>query len=145
MQRPRLELVMTALGDYGLVETPGSSSSADIMAMARELGAAYPGDEVAWCGLACAAWVKRAGGAPPKGFLAARSWLQWGEAAVTPELGDIAVLWRTSPAAWEGHVGIFIGHRAPLVYLLGGNQNNAVTIAAQHADRVLGYRRGYKL
>lgn len=135
------DLLMTALADYGLTEVDGPGSNPEILAMAKEVGADYPSDDVSWCGLAVATWVKRTGGTLPEGFLAARSWLKWGQPAQTPAPGDIAVLWRTDPSAWEGHVGIFIKERGGLVYLLGGNQGNTVTVASFHKARLLGYRR----
>lgn len=139
----KLDLVSHALADYGVAEIPGPPSSADIMAMAAETGAAYPGDEVAWCGLAVGHWVKRAGGALPSGFLSARSWLKAGEPVDTPELGDVVVLWRDSPDGWEGHVALFVARRGSVVFLLGGNQANTVTITSFSAKRILGFRRLY--
>lgn len=141
--RARLGLVPVALLDYGVMERPGASNAPEILAMAKDTGAAYMGDATAWCGLAMGAWVTRAGGTPPSGFLAARSWLSWGQPVDgEPQLGDVCVLWRTKPDAWEGHVGIFIARRDSLIYLLGGNQGNTVTITSHRAERLLGYRRG---
>lgn len=131
-----------ALKCYGLAETAGPLSSPEIMAMAKELEADYHGDETSWCGLAMAAWEKRAGGKPPAAFLSARSWLGWGEPVEKPGIGDVCVLWREDPNSWKGHVGMFIAERGGLLYLLGGNQGNTVTIASYHANRLLGYRRG---
>lgn len=134
--------LLLALADFGVREIPGASSSADIMAMAHFLGASYPTDETAWCGLALASWVKRSGGTPPEGYLGARNWLTWGDPVEDPSLGDVVVLWRTAPAAWEGHVGIFITQRDDEIFLLGGNQGNAVSVMPYPEVRVLGVRRG---
>lgn len=137
------KILLEALRDYGLVETVGPKVSPEILAMAQEVGAQdYTSDETSWCGLAMGAWTTRAGGKPPAGFLAARSWLTWGEPVENPQVGDVCVLWREDPNSWKGHVGIFIARRGPLLYLLGGNQGNTVTVASYHATRLLGYRRG---
>lgn len=134
-------LLAIALADYGLTETLGPVDTPEIMAMAAELGVVYPHDEVAWCGLAMAAWVARAGLLPPRDYLSARSWMKWGSATESPRMADIAIFWRGAPDGWEGHVGLFIRQRDALVYVLGGNQGNSVSVSAYPASRVLGYRR----
>ncbi|MCK9912991.1 hypothetical protein MXD81_27815, partial [Microbacteriaceae bacterium K1510] len=59
----------------------------------------------------------------------ARSYLQWGEALGEARFGAIAVLSRGSdPAA--GHVGFLVGETQGHVVLLGGNQGDAVGVAA---------------
>jgi uncharacterized protein (TIGR02594 family) len=137
-----VNILIEALKDFGIAETVGPGSSADIMAMAKEVGAAYPTDETPWCGLAMAAWANRAGVTPPKGSLRARSWLTFGTAVLgSPELGDVCVLWRGKPDSTQGHVGLFIARRGGTIYLLGGNQGNQVSIQAFPVDRLLGTRR----
>ena len=137
-----MKILIEALRDYGTREIAGSPASPDILAMARDAGAtSYVSDETAWCGLAMAAWVKRAGGMPPAGFLAARSWLRWGVEAKEPTLGDVVVFWRVAPNSWQGHVAIFVTARNGLIYALGGNQSNMVNITGYKTSELLGYRR----
>lgn len=57
----------------------------------------------------------------------------------TPKLGAIVTLWRGSPDAGTGHVGFYIGADGEDVLLLGGNQNDQVSIAPQPRERVTGY------
>jgi peptidoglycan hydrolase-like protein with peptidoglycan-binding domain len=66
-----------------------------------------------------------------------------GTKVTNPEPGDVVVYWRESINSWKGHVGIFMGFSkdGSLVYTLGGNQGNAVSISAYKADEVLGFRR----
>lgn len=135
------QLLTVALRDFAVAETLGGGSSAEILAMAQGLALSYTKDEVPWCGLAIAHWTHQVGLALPEAPLASRSWLSWGAKAETPELGDVTVLWRGAPSNWEGHVGLFVTRRGALVYLLGGNQGNAVTIVPFNVARVLGYRR----
>ena len=139
-----MDLLTAALRDYGIAELAGSAASPDIMAMAAalEVGSAYPSDETPWCGLAMAHWVTSAGGTPPGGFLAARSWLSWGQSVDKPSLGDVCVLWRVSPTGWNGHVALFISQRDGHLFLLGGNQGDRVSIARFPAAQLLGVRRG---
>lgn len=111
------------------------------MAMAKFLGADYPSDDTSWCGLAMGYWTTKAGGQPPKNYLAARQWLKSGTAVTEPQVGDVCILWRGTPDGWEGHVGLFVSRRGSMLYLLGGNQGNVVTVSSFHADKLLGFRR----
>lgn len=79
--------------------------------------------------------------------LLARSFLHWG----TPikrkniEVGDVVVFPRGT-AEWQGHVGFFYGSfidETGIEYwkILGGNQDNQISIAYFEADRSIGIRR----
>ncbi len=69
----------------------------------------------------------------------ARSYLRWGAALDQGRFGAIAVLSRGSdPAA--GHVGFLFGETDAHVVLLGGNQGDAVGVAAFPKTRLLGLR-----
>jgi uncharacterized protein (TIGR02594 family) len=71
---------------------------------------------------------------------AARSWANWGRGIVEPQLGCIVVFWRVSQASGLGHVGFYVGEDADNVIVLGGNQNNSVSLAKFSKSRVLAYR-----
>ena len=97
-----------------------------------------PHDEVAWCAAFVGACLERAGLATTRSLMA-RSYLRWGAALDELRSGAVAVLSRgTDPAA--GHVGFLIGETAGHVILLGGNQSDAVTVAAFPNSRLLGLR-----
>jgi hypothetical protein len=51
----------------------------------------------------------------------------------------VAVLQRGADSS-QGHVAFWIGAKGDRVLLLGGNQGNAVSVAAYPVFRVLGYR-----
>lgn len=94
----------------------------------------------------CAAFVNAALGA--KGQQGtdsnlARSFQNWGKAVSTPKKGDIAVFERGN-SSWQGHVGFFVGpsDREGFVRILGGNQDNTVSIKEFPESKLLGYRRG---
>ena len=100
-------------------------------------------DEVSWCSsfVNGIAWELRL---PRSKSAAARSWLQVG--APVPlgaaRIGyDVVVLWRDSRESWKGHVGWYGGQDLDHVYLLGGNQGNAVSVRAYPVDQILGIRR----
>jgi uncharacterized protein (TIGR02594 family) len=96
-------------------------------------------DETAWCS-AFVNWCLRHSFVLGTGKANARSFMTWGRAVGNPNLGAIVVLWRGDPRGWQGHVGFYVGEQADLVYILGGNQGNAVSIQGYQKQRVLGYR-----
>lgn len=95
-------------------------------------------DETANCAAFVGAHLSRAGLVGSKS-LAARSYLRWG-AECEPKPGAVVVLWRGSPASWQGHVGFWVGEDATHVHVLGSNQGDAVSVARFAKSRVLGYR-----
>ena len=95
-----------------------------------------------WCKYFADWCLDKAGYAiPPKSGMA-RSYLTWGnERQGEPNLGDVVVLWRgTSDDGVAGHVGFFVRQDRDYVYLLGGNQGDAVTEAKFLRSKVLGVR-----
>lgn len=119
-------LLVTALQDYGLKETPGSKNSADIMKWAKELGISwYTADSIPWCGLAIGHWALHADYAYDKNkLLQAVSWKNWGKAIAHDDakLGDVLTFTRTG----GGHVGLYIGEDKDSFCVFGGNQSDAV-------------------
>ena len=76
--------------------------------------------------------------------LRARSFLDWsgGTEVDTPTDGDIVVFWRESPESAKGHVGFFAGYDdSGDILVLGGNQDNTVSIKSYPKERLLGIRR----
>ncbi len=128
-----------AWAEFGVREIPGKENSAEILRYFREAGdTSVESEETPWCAAFAGAMLKRAG-CEGTGSLLARSYLDWGLSLEEPRFGAIAVLARgDDPAA--GHVGFLIGTTGEKLYLLGGNQNDAVTIAAFDAARLLGFR-----
>lgn len=126
----------------GLKEVPGISvNNAQILAMLR-LDQVWPtSDEVPWCSafINYVCWLLRL---PRSKSLAARSWLDVGipiELMNARPTYDIVVLSRNS----GGHVGFFASSDSSkkLVYLLGGNQSDSVSITSFDVERILGVRR----
>lgn len=130
-----------AFQEYGVRETRGKGSTTNINAYLATCGLG-PSDETSWCS-AFVNWCMEQAGIPGTGRGTARSWLTWTEAnqsLVSPVWGCVAVLWRESRSSWKGHVGFYQGREGDNLILLGGNQGDAVSIAAYPVDRLLGYR-----
>lgn len=133
-------IILTALGEYGISEITGEKHNARILEYFKATGNLWvKDDETAWCS-AFISWVMKQNGLPFSNKLNARSWLAFGTSTKSPKLGDIVVLWRDSINAKTGHVGLYIGENKDFVWLLGGNQNNKICISAYLKDRVLDYR-----
>lgn len=134
-------IINLALSQIGTKETPGSKDNPEVLKYFNDIGfdGAKLKDETAWCS-AFVNWVCKNAGFEYSKKLNARSWQKLGTETTTPEIGDIVVLWRESPTSWKGHVGFFIAERNGYIYILGGNQNNRVKIAAYEKNRLLSYR-----
>jgi uncharacterized protein (TIGR02594 family) len=128
-----------AWAEFGVREIPGKDDSAEILRYFRDVGDANADTEATpWCAAFTGAMLKR-GGHVGTGSLLARSYLDWGISLEEPRLGAIAVLSRGNDPT-TGHVGFVLGDAADKLYLLGGNQGDAVTVAAFDKARLLGFR-----
>jgi uncharacterized protein (TIGR02594 family) len=123
---------------FGLSEKVGKGSNARILAWGQAIADWYRDDDTPWCG----AFVhgQLAATLPdehlPPNALWARSWVDFGvpcKAAV----GAIVVF---SRGPTSGHVGFYAGERDDAIYVLGGNQSNAVTYAWVERKRLLATR-----
>ena len=79
--------------------------------------------------------------------LKARSFLNWGLKVDVPMAGDVIVFPRGN-SDWKGHVGFYLSsvqkNGKEYYRILGGNQNNAVSIDLYPANKALGIRRANK-
>ncbi len=139
-----------ALRFVGIREVSGSSANPQILAMLR-LDQEWPEDDVVpWCSAFTnyIAWLLRL---PRSKSLRARSWLLVGR-PVDPdeaEVGfDVVVMTRggagqPGPDVIDapGHVGFFAGTEGTKVLVLGGNQNDSVSVERYAKSRILGMRR----
>lgn len=101
------------------------------------LGRVYTNDEIPWCGLYVAIVCQRAKKEIVVNPLWARNWAKFGVKVYEAGLGDVLVFKRGS----GGHVGFYIGENSTHYYVLGGNQNNQVSITKIRKDRTLAIRR----
>lgn len=139
------DLLLRALSKYGIREVLGDGSNPEIIAMMKECGFPdYVNDSVSWCG-GYLNWVCFKEGYTRTKTLTARDWLKIGKKIITPEQGDVVVLWRISPDSWQGHVGLWLAEGAGLVSIIAGNQNDRVDVTDFPQTRILGYRRMEKI
>jgi len=79
--------------------------------------------------------------------LTARSFLRWGVRVREPEVGDIVIFPRGTEE-WQGHVGFYYGteykNGVKFYQILGGNQNDAVTIDLFPARSAISIRRYFQ-
>lgn len=121
----------------GLRETPGRATTPTIQRWLLDLRAWWTDDEAAWCGTFVAAVMREDGTTLPKAWYRARAWLEWGFPLDEPMLGCVVVFERGG----GGHVGFVVGRNAQdKLLVLGGNQNDSVSVAAFTPTRVLGFR-----
>lgn len=126
----------------GIREVAGSVHNPQILTMLQLDNKWADADEVPWCAafVGYIAWLLDV---PRSKSLAARSWLTIGKAIDLSQAQrgrDVVVFRRgVNPAA--GHVAIFDRLEGDHVYVLGGNQGDAVSVARYPTYMVVGTRR----
>lgn len=127
----------------GLKEIAGPASNTTIMSWAKRAGKSwiasfYTNDDIPWCGL----FVNNAVSVTlPKEVLLANplsalAWAKFGIELNAPVVGAILVFKRPG----GGHVGFYVGEDATHYHVLGGNQNNSVSITRIAKDRLVAIR-----
>lgn len=137
------KILKIAAGELGIREFPGPDHNPRIIKYAHDVGLRWVNDdETPWCSIFMN-WVAWKSGFERSGKANARSWLEVGFEVLEPEPGDIVLLWREDPNGILGHVGLFLGYSqsGDRIYILGGNQQNAVSISAFETIRLLQFRR----
>jgi uncharacterized protein (TIGR02594 family) len=139
---PRPLWLDRAIEMLGQAEVPGAASNPEILKLRREAGTPFPGEDgvVPWCAIFINAILARAGlpgtgNAMARGFVSDRKNFRVVE---RPAIGAIVVLSSPSRGATAGHVGFYAGEDGLFVHLLGGNQDDEVSIAAFRKDRLVG-------
>lgn len=123
----------------GLKEAPGAKNNPEVVKLFADAG--FPGiktDSTAWCAAFVNAVLERAGHRGSRS-LAARSFESWGVGLKEPALGAIATKKRNG-STWQGHTGLVVGACKDQVFLLGGNQSDAVNVAAFKRSEIVAYR-----
>ena len=134
--------------ESGQAGVPGPGANPRVVEFLRSTdgGADASNDETFWCS-AFVNWVMIQAGYEGTNSLAARSWWKWngGTREDNPRLGSIVVFKRFDQGTWDvfGHVGFFVRRDGDDIFVLGGNQGNAVNISSYPADgathKLLGY------
>jgi uncharacterized protein (TIGR02594 family) len=136
------KILLEALKHLGVKEIVGSQHNPIILNWAEELGLEkiYKSDEIAWCGLFIAFVCHQAGLEKPftnQQSLWALNWNKFGTKQSVAMLGDVLTFRRKS----GGHVGIYVGEDNFCYHVLGGNQNNSVSIVRIEKTRLSQIRR----
>jgi uncharacterized protein (TIGR02594 family) len=130
-----------ALGEYATHALVGAGNNPQVLRYFQEIGQKWVvDDDTAWCA-AFVNWCIMKAGKIGTNSLLARSFLNYGTPKNIPNVGDLVILWRISKSSPFGHVGFFIRETNSLIYILGGNQSDAVNIQAFDKTRLLGYRQ----
>ena len=139
LYEPGPKVLAEALRHYGIMEVRGKGSFPDFSKWAKELGvqSVMTDDDVPWCGLFVGICVKRAEFEVVQHPYRAKSWLSFGNAVLTPMLGDVLVFERKG----GGHVGFYVGETLDTYAVLGGNQSNSVNITFIAKDRLVSAQR----
>jgi uncharacterized protein (TIGR02594 family) len=129
--------LLLARKEVGTKEWPGDKNNPTIVGYFQDAVGKKYGDEVAWCAAFCSAMLARSGVEPSKSLLA-RAYLDWGMELDYPEIGSVVVFPRGQD--WQGHVGFVDELAGPNIWVISGNQDNAVTRALYRRSSALGYR-----
>jgi uncharacterized protein (TIGR02594 family) len=121
----------------GLKEISGPKNNSTVVDFWKRIHlSGISNDEVPWCSAFVGAVLENVGMKSTRSGLA-KSYLNWGIALKTPALGSIVVFTRKG----GGHVGFVVGKdKNGNLYVLGGNQSDAVNIKLFKTDNVVGYR-----
>jgi uncharacterized protein (TIGR02594 family) len=133
------KILVEAVKHIGVKEIVGKQHNPTILSWAKAIGLekVYTNDEIPWCGL-FVAYCAHASGLPVvKHPLWALNWNKYGNVAKVPMLGDVLTFTRNG----GGHVGIYVGEDATHYHVLGGNQNNSVSVSRIAKDRLSQARR----
>jgi uncharacterized protein (TIGR02594 family) len=141
------DLLAYALQFYGVKEVTGTKSHPVILGWIRNwLPWARDDSETAWCAIFVASCARAAFYLVPPKPWAAITWESIGESVAHLEharQGDVVVVTRGPRSSWRRHVGILVrdDRAGGRVWLLGGNQSNAVNIEPFDIDNITAIRR----
>jgi uncharacterized protein (TIGR02594 family) len=150
MERIQISAFDLAQRFIGVKSVNGAASNAQVLAMLQLVTPTVNDDDVPWCSafMNYIAWLLRL---PRSKNLLARSWLSVGVTVGmdSAEVGfDVVILKRKGPdepgpenLTAFGHVGLYAGREGDLLWVLGGNQNETVSITTFPVSRLLGIRR----
>jgi len=137
-------LIQIAVAEIGVTEIEGDIHNERILQYAKDIGFGswYDNDEIPWCSVFLN-WAAQQAGLQMSKDGRARSWADIGQPARIPEPGDIAMFSPSPGGTKITHVGIFMGYSQDhgRIYVLGGNQSNAVNITGFRTNMLVGFRR----
>lgn len=130
-----------AWSDFGETELPGEKHNPKIVSYFKSVSLDVEDDDTSWCSAFINALFDRVG-FERTDSARARSWQTWGEETHEPQAGDIVVL-DSSVSPAHGHVGFLVWIGNNHIALLGGNQDDTVSLKTYPMSRVLTIRCKY--
>lgn len=124
-----------AISSYGIREHKGPANNPDVSKFMDTTWYDDNRDSVPWCS-AFINWCMEKASLDHTDSPTAKSWLEWGVRTYHPVQGDIVVMNRDG----GGHVGFFVSGGRDRIAVLGGNQNDSVSIADYGARQVIEFR-----
>lgn len=121
-----------------VAEQPGKRHNPRILEYHRSTTLRAGNDETPWCS-SFVCWCMEQAGIESTQSAAARSWLNWGYEIEDAREGAIAVF-RRGKKSWQGHVGFVVSETPSYINLLGGNQNNSVSVARYSKSKLISIR-----
>jgi uncharacterized protein (TIGR02594 family) len=133
------KILVEAVKHLGVKEFIGKEHNPIILGWAKSLSLStiYTNDEIPWCGLFVAYCCHAQGLSVVDRPLWALNWNKFGNRVSEPMLGDVLTFKRNG----GGHVGIYIGEDKTHYHVLGGNQNNSVSVSRIAKNRLNQARR----
>jgi len=131
---PHLQI---ALQELGVKEVAGDGDNPRIVEYLKSVEMRAD-DEIPWCA-AFVNWCLEQSGCAGTKRPNAKSYLSWGYSIKEPVPGAIVVFDR-GKYKWQGHVGFFLDQTKSYVYLIGGNQENKVSVRPYDKRKLEGYR-----
>ena len=138
------KIIYDAAAKYlGTREIPGPGTNSIIKGWIRAAAKwlDYDDSSTPWCGCFRGAIGMETSTGVPAEHYRAKNWLKWGSGVHTIReaiKGDTVILVRKGGF----HVALFDRLAGDYVYLLGGNQGNAVSVAKFPINQIEGLRRG---
>jgi uncharacterized protein (TIGR02594 family) len=135
------EWFQLALHEVGVHEV-GDNAGPDVRRFIEDAHVGAEGNP--WCAIFANAMLELSGipgtrSASSQSFTSHPNFVQLGG----PALGAVAVFWRKSHSSGLGHVGFYRGEAGDRVYVLGGNEGDAVKIEAMPKSASTFGLRGY--
>jgi len=133
------KILVEAVKHLGVKEFVGKEHNPIILGWAKSLSLStiYTNDEIPWCGLFVAYCCHAQGLQVVDRPLWALNWNKYGTQVLSPMLGDVLTFKRDG----GGHVGIYVGEDVTHFHVLGGNQNNSVSVSRISKNRLNQARR----
>lgn len=140
---PEPAWLLAARAKLGTREAPGAANNPTIMGWAKRLGTkvlgiAYNADSVPWCGVFVAACLAEDNIPAAPIAVRAKAWATWGLNIRPERIAPGAVLVFERPGG--GHVGFYVGHDQTHYHVLGGNQDDRVSIMRIEKSRCIARR-----